>query len=187
MRTSRSFLPGRREPGPREIARRCSNVAVRRRGNAPSQENKRLPHGLRASPTSATLLVGYKAMGIIHKCPGGQGSGSPSPKGRARALAPSQSYRFVSNSHGLLLPTGRRPQISSNFLPFLLKGGCQEPAGRDAFGPQALPVRSSRCLNRVDPSSSCSTDPRKRPGLISNSCLSPGPLSLRELTFTSRR
>ena len=60
-------------------------------------------------------------MRIVHKCRR-QGSGSASPKGRARALAPSQSYRFVNNSHDL--PTdGRRPQISSEISSCLCKVG----------------------------------------------------------------
>ena len=60
-------------------------------------------------------------MRIVHKCRR-QGSGSASPKGRARALAPSQSYRFVNNSHDL--PTdGRRPQISPEISSCLCKVG----------------------------------------------------------------
>ena len=62
-----------------------------------------------------------KVMRIVHKCRR-QGSGSASPKGRARALAPSQSYRFVNNSHDL--PTdGRRPQISPEISSCLCKVG----------------------------------------------------------------
>ena len=62
-----------------------------------------------------------KVMRIVHKCRR-QGSGSASPKGRARALAPSQSYRFVNNSHDL--PTdGRRPQISPEISSCLCRVG----------------------------------------------------------------
>jgi len=62
-----------------------------------------------------------KVMRIVHKCRR-QGSGSASPKGRARALAPSQSYRFVNNSHDL--PTdGRRPQISPEISSYLCRVG----------------------------------------------------------------
>jgi hypothetical protein len=66
-------------------------------------------------------LVGSKVMRIIHKCRR-QGSGSASPKGCARALAPSQSYRFVNNSHDH--PThGRRPQIFPGKISRLCKVG----------------------------------------------------------------
>jgi hypothetical protein len=61
-------------------------------------------------------------MRIIHKCPSGQGSGSASPKGRARALAPSQSYRFVKNSHDMF-SHGRRPQIPPKKFPNLCEVG----------------------------------------------------------------
>lgn len=68
------------------------------------------------------ILVGIPAMRIIHKCPAGQGSGSASPKGRARALAPSQSYRFVNNSHDNRF-SGRRPQIFPETSSCLCKVG----------------------------------------------------------------
>lgn len=114
-----------------------------------------------------------KAMGIIHKCRR-QGSGSASPKGRARALAPSQSYRFVNNSNGLFSSLGRRPTFSPEISPILSEGG-RAPGTRKstAIGLRELPERSSRGSNRVTPSSFCSTDLRKLPGLISNSCMSP--------------
>jgi hypothetical protein len=67
-------------------------------------------------------LAGNPIMRIIHKCPAGQGSGSASPKGQARALAPSLSYRFVKNSHGLPI-TGRRPQIFPEISSCLCKVG----------------------------------------------------------------
>jgi hypothetical protein len=68
-----------------------------------------LPGESPSAPKSSSRSCRSEAMRIIHKCPQGQGSGSASPQGRARALAPSQSYRFVSNPHGLP-PEGRRPQ-----------------------------------------------------------------------------
>ena len=69
----------------------------------------------------ASVSCRTKVMRIVHKCRR-QGSGSASPKGRARALAPSQSYRFVNNSHDL--PTdGRRPQISPEISSCLCKVG----------------------------------------------------------------
>jgi len=68
------------------------------------------------------VLVGSKVMRIIHECPVGQGSGSASPKGCARALAPSQSYRFVNNSHDHPAH-GRRPQIFPEKSPNLCQAG----------------------------------------------------------------
>ena len=68
-------------------------------------------------------------MRIIHKCPAGQGSGSASPKGRARALAPSQSYRFVNNSHDKR-SDGQRPQIFPEKSSRLCKvGRAKTPQG----------------------------------------------------------
>ena len=113
-------------------------------------------------------------MRIIPKCPAGQGSGSPSPKGRARALAPSQSYRFVNNSHSLFSSSGRRPQIFPENSPILSEVGSVPGTRRPtAVDLRALPERSSRGRNRVIPSSCCSTDLRKLPGFISDSCKSP--------------
>ena len=115
-----------------------------------------------------------QVMRIIHKCPAGQGSGSPSPKGRARALAPSQSYRFVNHSHDLFPHSGRRPQFFPEIPSFSPKVGSVPGTRRPrTIGQRALPVRSRRGWNRVIPSSCCSTDLRKLPGLISNSCMSP--------------
>jgi len=73
-------------------------------------------------------LVGFKVMRIIPKCRR-QGSGSASPKGRARALAPSQSYRFVNNSHDQR-SDGRRPQIFTGKSSCLCKvGRAKTPQG----------------------------------------------------------
>ena len=72
----------------------------------------------------------FRVMRIIHKCRR-QGSGSASPKGRARALAPSQSYRFVNNSHDH--PSdGRRPQIFPEKSSRLCKvGRAKNPRASD--------------------------------------------------------
>jgi len=81
------------------------------------------------SGDKSRALVGFKVMRIIHKCRR-QGSGSLSPKGLARALAPSQSYRFVNNSHDLPA-SGRRPQnFPPKISPALLGSGSQELAGQ---------------------------------------------------------
>jgi hypothetical protein len=92
-------------------------------------------------------------MRIIHKCPAGQGSGSASPKGRARALSPSQSYRFVNNSHDL--PSyGRRPQIFVRKIFLPVQGwNRQEPPGLWPEAPEELRERPSRPSSRRKPSS----------------------------------
>ena len=85
----------------------------------PARPKNLIGDNLRFSNLSVACRT--KVMRIVHKCRR-QGSGSASPKGRARALAPSQSYRFVNNSHDL--PTaGRRPQISPEISSCLCKVG----------------------------------------------------------------
>jgi len=115
-----------------------------------------------------------KSMRIIHKCPVGQGSGSPSPKEKAWALAPSQSYRFVSNPHGLYPCFGRRPQIFAFDFPILIKSGKARNLRAENHRPAGASGEINAALEPVlEPSSIWSEDPRKLPGLISNSCKSP--------------
>jgi len=121
---------------------------------SPARQRIHLQRCLRQSISGFARACGLKkAMRIIHECPAGQGGTSASPKGCARALAPSQSYRFVSISHGLSC-FGRRPQIFPKISLSFLEGrrvpGTHRPT---AIGPWALPVRSRRGQNRVTPSS----------------------------------
>src|SRR5688572_2579393 len=95
-------------------------------------------------------------MRVVHKCPW-QGSGSASPKGCARALAPSQSYRFVSNPHGHRFD-GRRPQnFPENLLLLFEVEEAKIPRASDGR-PGEVAGKIMRSLDSAKPISLGSSD-----------------------------